>query len=70
MNTTAHEVVFTVMEKHDQSSCYSPKEFYLAEVSTTVVIFIHTMAIKLDMYLHLPTVLYIPIQTSQIHYIV
>ena len=70
MNTTAHEVVFTVMEKHDQSSCYSAKEFYLAEVSTIAVIFIHTMAIKLDMYLHLPTVLYIPIQTSQIHYIV
>lgn len=69
MNTTAHEVVFTVMEKHGQASCYSAKEFYLAEVSPVATIFIHIMAIKLDMCLHFPTVLCVPIQTSQIHYI-
>ena len=70
MNTTAHEVVFTIMEKHGQTSCYSAKEFYLAEVSTIYAILIHMIAIKLDMCLHLTTVLYIPIQTLQIDYIV
>ena len=64
MNTTAHEVVFTIMEKHGKTSCYSAKEFYLVEVSYNCHTYLHDS----DKVRHVLTKL--SLQTSQMQYIV